>query len=204
MGKKIYAVRKGRKTGIFETWTECREQVQGFSGAEFKSFVKREEAEAFLDGKERIQEGRRGYMPDALELIAYVDGSYDKISGNFSYGMVLITKQETLSFCEKLQDEQLAQMHNVAGEIKGAEAAMRYALTHRFQKVVIYHDYEGIAKWCTGEWKANKPGTKAYKEYYDSICNKLEIEFIKVKGHSNNTYNDMADALAKKALGLDS
>ena len=38
MAGKIYAVRKGRKTGIFQTWDETKEQVDGFSGAEYKSF----------------------------------------------------------------------------------------------------------------------------------------------------------------------
>ena len=31
---------------------------------------------------------------------------------------------------------------------------------------------------------------------------KLHVRFIKVKGHSNDKYNDMADMLAKEALGL--
>lgn len=93
-------------------------------------------------------------------------------------------------------------MHNVAGEIKGAEAAMRYAAAKQLKKIVIYHDYEGIAKWCNGAWKANKEGTRAYKAYYETVCNKIEIEFVKVKGHSNDKYNDMADGLAKQALGM--
>ena len=50
--KKIYAVRKGRKTGLFSTWAECQEQVSGYPGARFKGFTSREEAEAWLQGKE--------------------------------------------------------------------------------------------------------------------------------------------------------
>ncbi len=40
MGKvqKFYVVWKGRKTGIFKTWNECKSQVDGYSGAEYKSF----------------------------------------------------------------------------------------------------------------------------------------------------------------------
>ena len=50
MAKKYYAVRKGRKTGVFATWAECQKQVTGFSGAEFKSFGTMEEAKAFVGG----------------------------------------------------------------------------------------------------------------------------------------------------------
>ena len=93
-------------------------------------------------------------------------------------------------------------MNNVAGEIKGAEAAMKYALDKGFQKVIIYHDYEGIARWCLGEWKTNRKGTKDYKEFYDSIKDRLQVQFVKVAGHSGDKYNDMADELAKQALGI--
>ena len=35
---KYYAVKVGRQTGIFNTLEECKEQVDGFEGAEYKSF----------------------------------------------------------------------------------------------------------------------------------------------------------------------
>ncbi|KAL7569022.1 hypothetical protein ACA910_021305 [Epithemia clementina (nom. ined.)] len=53
MGKssqmKFYAVAVGRQTGVFETWDQCQAQVNGFSGAKFKSFQTREEAQSFVD-----------------------------------------------------------------------------------------------------------------------------------------------------------
>ena len=61
----------------------------------------------------------------------------------------------------------------------------------------------GIAKWCTGEWKTNKDGTIAYKKFYDKIRKKVDITFEKVKGHSGDKYNDLADKLAKKACGIE-
>ncbi|MFO7613078.1 MAG: ribonuclease H family protein [Bacteroidales bacterium] len=57
--KKYYVVWKGLKTGIFDTWEECREQVKGVDGAVYKAFKMETEArEAFTsDWKEYI--GRR-------------------------------------------------------------------------------------------------------------------------------------------------
>ena len=94
-------------------------------------------------------------------------------------------------------------MRNVAGEIKGSEVAIKYAISKGIKAIKIYHDYEGIAKWCTGEWKANKEGTIAYKKFYDSIKEKIHVEFVKVKGHSGDKYNDVADMLAKQAAGVE-
>ena len=47
MAAKFYAVRKGKKPGIYMSWDMCKQQTDGFPGAEFKSFGTREEAEAF-------------------------------------------------------------------------------------------------------------------------------------------------------------
>ena len=206
MGKKVSAVRKGRKTGIFATWAECQKQTTGFSGAEFKSFTTRAEAEAYLAGEGEntvfVESQNIKVLKNKETMTAYVDGSFDKISGDFSCGMVILYQGQEKLFCHRFQDKELAQMHNVAGEIKGAEAAMRYAVSKQIKHLVIYHDYEGIAKWCNGAWKANKEGTKAYRSYFQSVQDKLKIEFVKVKGHSNDHYNDMADGLAKQALGI--
>lgn len=200
--KKYYAVRKGKTPGIYQTWEECKNQVEGFPEAEYKSFVTLVEAEAYLRGSDKNNEAVKNtesfMQKDAL--IAYVDGSYNVKSKEFSYGMVILHNGKEEYFSEKVEDKELAEMRNVAGEIKGAEAAMRYAVDNQYEKLVIYHDYEGIAKWCTGEWKAKKDGTKAYKEYYNSISSEIHIEFVKVAGHSNDKYNDMADELAKKAI----
>ena len=156
MAKKYYAVRTGRKTGVFMTWAECQKQVTGFSGAEFKSFPTMEEAQAFAGVN---AEG----IPDTLPR------AEKPASGEFSYGMVILKDGEEHTFCEKMTDKELALMHNVAGEIKGSEAAMQYAVDHNIPEITIYHDYEGIAKWCTGAWKATKPGTIAYQAFYREL-----------------------------------
>lgn len=46
---KYYAVKKGRKTGVFSTWEECQSMVNGFKGAVYKSFPTFNEAQAYLD-----------------------------------------------------------------------------------------------------------------------------------------------------------
>lgn len=207
MAKKYYAVRKGRKTGVFATWAECQKQVTGFSGAEFKSFGTMEEARIFAGSNAPADCGvaagnRIPSQNSSGGVIAYVDGSYRSDTGEFSYGMVILQDGEEHTFCQKMTDKELALMHNVAGEIKGSEAAMQYAMDHNISEITIYHDYEGIAKWCTGAWKANKSGTQAYQAFYQAAVKKVKIHFVKVKGHSNDKYNDMADQLAKSALGI--
>ena len=49
MASKYYAVRKGKTPGIYNSWSECKLQVDGFSGAEYKSFKSEEEAREYIE-----------------------------------------------------------------------------------------------------------------------------------------------------------
>lgn len=210
--KKYYAVQKGRIPGVYLTWEECRKQVDGFSAAVYKSFPTREEAVRFAGTEkqkkdssdtvsEKEPEENTGQQETAC-AVAYVDGSYHHETRRFSCGVVLFWEGKEYHFSEAFEDPELASMRNVAGEIKGAQRAMEYCMEHGISALCIYHDYEGISKWCEGQWEAKKEGTKAYREFYRSASEKVRISFRKVKGHSGDTYNDLADHLAKEALGL--
>lgn len=199
MDKKYYSVKAGRMPGIYETWEKCREQVIGYPGAEYKKFSTLEEAEEFLGRKslkmdmdiEGLSEG---------EASVYVDGSFDLGSSTYSYGVVILTKDDTYELSGREVDPEMALMRNVSGELKGAMKAMEWALENKIETLYLHYDYTGIERWAKGDWKTNKEGTKAYKAYFDSIKNKLRVEFIKVKAHSGNKYNEEADKLAKEAM----
>ena len=51
----FYAVAKGRKIGIFNTWPECQAQITGFAGPKFKKFETRDEAQAFISQHSSIR-----------------------------------------------------------------------------------------------------------------------------------------------------
>ena len=55
MGKtrKYYVVWQGLHPGVYNNWEDCKEQVEGQSGAKYKAFESREAAEeAFANGYE--------------------------------------------------------------------------------------------------------------------------------------------------------
>lgn len=96
----------------------------------------------------------------------------------------------------------MSAMRNVSGEICAAVVAIQYCIERKIPSVTIYHDYEGVGKWADDEWKANNVYTRVYKNYVKGARVNCDVKFCKVKAHSNNKYNDMADALAKSALGI--
>ena len=135
--------------------------------------------------------------------VAYVDGSFNVATNEFGYGVVMFHDGRQIHLFDSFNDEEMATMRNVAGEIYGSMAAMEYAIKNNIKSLTIYYDYMGISKWCTGEWKTNKKGTMLYKRYYEHAKRKVNISFEKVKGHSGDKFNDLADTLAKKACGVE-
>lgn len=196
---KYYAVRQGRQVGIFTDWNECKRLVTGYKGAEFKGFTSRDDALAYLEagGKTELPADN---SPDTA--VAYVDGSYNIRTKRFGCGAVILHNGSEEHISKGFEDEELASMRNVAGEIKGSLAAMNYCLENDIKNLYICYDYSGIEKWCTGEWKTNKTATAAYKAFYDEVKERINITFYKVKGHSGDKYNDLADSLAKAAAGV--
>ncbi|ODQ68472.1 hypothetical protein NADFUDRAFT_49110 [Nadsonia fulvescens var. elongata DSM 6958] len=51
MGKKYYAVRKGRSTGVFTSWDKAKASVEKYPGAVFKSFTDAVTASSFVSAK---------------------------------------------------------------------------------------------------------------------------------------------------------
>ena len=200
--KKVYAVRKGRQAGLFYSWPACQQQIKGYSGAEYKSFITAQEATAYLAGGTALLPVINLIEPAPDTMLAYVDGSYNTQTQEYSAGVVALWQGEETTFSEKADDPELKTMRNVAGEIMGAQIAMKYAVAEGARTLVIYHDYEGVEKWCTNAWAAKQHGTQKYKAYYDQMAEQLDIRFVKVKAHSGDQYNEQADRLAKDALGI--
>lgn len=135
-------------------------------------------------------------------LHCYVDGAYstnypDRYSGAFviinpETGVVL----KTNSGC----GTRAIRMRNVAGELsatmRGTQLGLAYA-----EKIIVFYDYQGIEDWITGAWRCKKAETRAYFNFMFKYINPVNrIQFVKVKAHSGDKYNELADELAKEAL----
>lgn len=197
MNKKYYAVRIGRTPGVYSTWEECKEQVDGFSGAVYKSFSSFETAEDYAFPASQATKNEKAFV---RPMIAYTDGSFS--NGRGSWGYVLIENGKPLLTaygpCTKS-----ASIRNIGGEIEAAEEAIRKAMEMGADYLQIFHDYEGVGRWGNDEWKTARPDTQSYLGFVKCAREKLAIEFVKVKGHQGNKYNEVADRLARKGLSAE-
>lgn len=206
--KKIYAVRKGHKTGLFNTWAECQKATAGYSGAEFRGFTGKEEALAFLNmettktvsGDKAKEAAGVVEVPENM-VIAYVDGSFEKSIGRYAFGCVLLTPDgQEIRESGSGSDPAGVAIRNVAGEMLGAMNAVKWAQENGYPAVEIRYDYEGVEKWVTGVWRAKTPLTGKYAVHMQEAGKKIQISFCKVAAHTGNHYNEEADQLAKSAL----
>ena len=193
---KFYAVRKGKKTGIFSTWDECKEQVTGFKGAIYKSFKTLEEAEEFVKGNEEKIEN-----VEAVDgVYAYIDGSFDRVQGIYGSGVVIVDVDKKYEFKHAGNREDYAQLHNVAGELEAAKYVMWYAVDKKIKEITLFYDYQGIESWAIGDWQANLPYTQDYVKFYNKVKSVVKVNFVKVKAHTGVELNEVVDKLAKDAI----
>lgn len=210
--KKYYAVAKGRLTGIFTSWDECKKQVDGFSAPIYKSFKSLEEAKEFLEknmastnhDKEIIFEANNSFEREIKELykkldekeaLAFVDGSFLKNEKSAGYGLVYVKKGSYKLVSENAVGD--LSLRNVLGEILAAMEAVKLAIEDGLDKISIYYDYTGLEYWANGSWKRNNSLTKTYFEFMQEAKKQIKIEFFKVEAHKGIILNEKADSLAK-------
>ena len=197
--KKYYAVRKGFVPGVYSTWDDCKKQVDGYQGAEYKGFGNMASAQSYMDGVDV----NKTFKPDESRPYAFVDGSFNSDTGVYGYGGFLRYDGKEVILKGNGDNPDMAAMRNVAGEIEGSLRAMEEASSLGLSDLDVYYDYQGISSWTNGDWKAKNACTKAYANKVDEYKrNGLNVKFIKVDGHTGVEGNEKADKLAKQAVGI--
>ncbi len=91
--KNYYAVKIGRRPGIYKTWNDCSAQVAEFAGAKYRGFTSLEDAEAFLkdDGDaDKISSPTVDKLTGLRKVFIYSDGTTIGNPGLGGYAAVLI------------------------------------------------------------------------------------------------------------------
>ncbi len=204
-----YAVRKGRNKGIYTSWADCREQVEGYQGAVYKKFALKSEAESFLQGssfadlKKDIAEGNLKIdiapVINPNEYYIYTDGSF--LNNTYAWAFVVLYAQEVIHSDYGVgTDVEAAKTRNIAGELTAVMRACVWAKNKKIKNITIRHDLQGVAFWAKGEWKRNNNVTEQYYNFMQKYIAEKFVTFEHVRGHSGNEYNDLADKLAKQAI----
>jgi ribonuclease HI len=174
--KKYYAVKKGRTTGIFTTWDECKKQTAGVSGAQFKSFTSKTEAEKYLE------KPVNNILPDADHV--YFDGSaYNGRAGGACYNV-----NTGQTFRQRVEPAT-----NNRGELTG----LILALENTTGPVNIFGDSMYAINIGSG---AVKPVANLdLVEKVNKLVKNRKISWSWVEAHRGDKWNEYVDKEAKRA-----
>ncbi len=75
----FYAVRRGRCPGVYNTYSECKQQIEGYSNAIFRKFPTLEEAEAFVKNQPLIRPTSTVSQPDDKYVHVWLIGDPHKL-----------------------------------------------------------------------------------------------------------------------------
>jgi len=202
--KVYYSVPCGIKCGIYNTWDECKVNIEGFDNPIYKKFDDEMKAIEFFDEFHNV-------------LYVYTDGSCinngkeDAIAGIGIY----FNKNNENNVSAKLEGENLT--NNIA-ELTAIIKAIQIIKKLEIEKKVIVSDSEYAIKCATtyGEKLAKKnwlckngnspPNVDLVKKLYE-LTNQYNIRYKHVEAHTDRTdrhsignYN--ADKLANACLGI--
>ena len=208
---KYYVVHKGRKPGIYNSWDECKAQVDGFNGPIFKKFENKDDAEIFLkEGfknikinkptkKENIDKKNEKLINDELnndekKIFIYTDGSCIKFNnGIFKAGYGIYIPSKKIKISEPLLNQK--QTNNRAELLSILESIKYLNEEEKKNKIVIITDsqysmyifkdtglrYEKDNYMKDGKEVLNKDLIKRALE----IKRKYNISLLKIRAHTS-------------------
>jgi len=221
-----YAVHKGNKTGIYNTWPECEKQIKNFVGAEFKKFSVKAEAQDFLengfgankptfmkkkessDKKNNDKIEKECIEDESDNIYIYTDGSFIRGHPDIAgYGIYIPIKNISLGL--PLLNQKIT---NNRAELTAIIDSFKYLDENDLKKkICIFTDsqYSIYIMTGTGE-RYEKSGFKQNGKPVPNIdlikkalelIRKYNIVMLKVRAHTNlkdvhSINNDIVDKLA--------
>lgn len=223
MATKIYAVRRGRTTGLFTSWADCQKQVTGFAGARFKSFTDPNEAMRWLNGDDQAgakpkrtyhrSKTKAAYVQEApkrpdseQDYVIYTDGSC--LVNPLGPGGWAMVACETAT--GEVTEKSGGQPSTTNNRMELTAALMAFTFVPKGSKIALYTDSQylknGITKWAAAwkrrGWKKADGQPVLNQDLWqalDAAYQHLDVTFHWVKGHAGIALNERCDKLAKQA-----
>lgn len=168
---KYYVVRKGKKPGIYFTWSECQENIKGYSGAEFKSFTNETEAIAYCEGVE-LPKAQSKIIPvtKVNECNVFINGFYDINRKVSSIAILLETFNKNYVFYGSFYiKEEDIKGSNITSEIVAAYLGLKIAVERNYDIIRLYSHTDSIVKWAEHDWTPKDRLKFKFCDYCDYI-----------------------------------
>ena len=208
-----YAVANGNNIGIFTTWDECKNSVNGYKNALYKKFSIREEAINFIEKNNpsiKLDENKKqtkltsfiksnnnkkeenNFIPD---FYVYTDGACSnngKHNAKAGIG-IFFEKDDSRNVSKKIEGKQTNNTAELSAIIETYYIIKNDILNKKNIAIVTDSEYSikcvtTYGKKCSIQnWNNDIPNKELVKKAYNLYKNKTNIKFIHIKAHTNNT-----------------
>ena len=136
-----------------------------------------------------------------MKYTIYTDGAYSRLHDEGAFAFVIVDEQEreVMRMGHKVEKET-----NNRAELKAIIAAV-YKLPDDATDVRVISDSMYALNTLQGKWarNANEDLFKIWDRTLNDKPSTLKLEFLWVKGHSGDYYNELCDQLCNQILGYD-
>ena len=139
------------------------------------------------------------------EVIIYTDGACSGNPGPGGWGSILMYKEnkKEISGAKENTTNNVMELTAVIEGLKLLKFPCKVKLYSDSAYVVNAFEQKWIYGWLKNGWKNSSKEPVKNKELWQKLYDLTkihEVEFIKVKGHSDNEYNNRCDELARNAI----
>ncbi|KAI9361402.1 hypothetical protein BD770DRAFT_470763 [Pilaira anomala] len=189
-----YAVRYGRRPGVYTTWEECKKQIQGYPGASVSMCTTIEEAQAYLANfPDLVAEipSPLNSLPATEDYTIYVEGLKSGYYGVF-WGDKHI-RNSSGSFKTGTISRQRAIVHAINHAIHQSlddDGLIRIVFNSRY----VLQAMKKLNLWVSNGWKQSNGSELKNRDVYERTLNLLLLK----KGHVS--FMDGADKIFKEHI----
>ena len=139
------------------------------------------------------------------KVIIYTDGACSGNPGPGGWGAILMYKnaKKEISGGNKSTTNNIMEITAVIEALKCLKVESEVQVYSDSAYTVNAFNQGWIYNWIKNGWKSSNKEPVKNKELWQelySLTQKHKVEFIKVKGHADNEYNNRCDELARNAI----
>lgn len=202
MAFRYYAVRVGRKTGIYTNVKSAESNIKGVTGSQMKGFNDKDQANNWIN---HLTQKPKHRDLNNRNIVVYTDGSHNKKADQYGSGVVITRHSKIIAELSIMGSEEEYTVSNQApGELFAVIYALQWAVEHGCNHVEINYDFSTAKHLALGQCIARTPVSKEYYRRFHELAHVIgtqNITFTKIKAHSGDPGNARADQLARSACG---
>jgi viroplasmin and RNaseH domain-containing protein len=194
---KFYAVRKGRKTGVFTDWSEVKTFIDRFPKAEYKSFLSEREALDYLN--QSASDTHDFISQEVKNHELYVFGGYEPLEKTSFYSVLIINRSKEILFQMAHHQQEQSHIPGFHAELLAIIKGLEWIQNNHINNVNIHYNYEGVQKWATKDWEAKQQISQWYVKEL-SAFSMLKVHWQNKDDVFNLNWSDMAREIAQNEL----